>query len=181
MKNSVIFTIVTILFLHFFSCQSTKTITLIGNSYDEKTNKTILTLIPYGNIQIPGKWKKANYNEISRQHFFQNENGKSIAITKNPINKYPFFKENLSNKDLVNDFVKWDLEYWKTKGIETKILSDESDKGYIIWEAKNEKSKSTTIFLFGLKNSLAYNFSAELENWNENDVKVFLISLYENN
>lgn len=176
-----IFFLIAILSFQLTSCQSTKSSMLIADKYDEKENSTILTILPYGNIKIPKKWKKTKYNEVSRQHFFQSEDNKFIGIAKNPISKYPFYKENVSNTALVSEFVNWDLEYWKSKGMMTTILDDKSERGFILWHVSDAKSESKTIFLFGIKNNFAYNFSAELKNWDETEIKSFLISLYESN
>jgi len=161
------------------SCGSTKqTSTLIGDSYDEATNKTTLILVPYGNVDIPGKWTRTNYNQVSRQQFFVNYDSATIAIAKSPKEKYPFFEETKEDFRLVFDFYKWDSEYWVQQGLtETKIKENKTDN-YIIWQITGEKVNN--LFLFGLKNNLIINYMVSSD-WTESKKIDFLTDLYMNN
>ncbi|MFA7446722.1 MAG: hypothetical protein WCY89_12320 [Flavobacteriaceae bacterium] len=165
----------------FISCKTNKTSMLISDNYDESKNQTTLMLFPYGNIVFPDKWTKTDFNQSSKQHIFTNNNSTTLAIAKNPKEKYPFFKTELTDKEFVADFVQWDSEYWRNQGITVSIINDQSDNGYILWKATNEEKSINTIFLFGAKNDFGYNFSVASETWSEEKIKDFLIDLYINN
>lgn len=154
---------------------------IIADDYDEKQNQTTLTLLPYGNIVIPGKWTKTSYNQVSRQHFFTNNDSTTVAVTKNSKEKYPFFKSIQSDKEFVTDFVKWDTEYWKKQGLTVTTVDNQSDKGYILWQVKNDEKKVNTFFLSGAKNELAYNFSGTSQSWAAKEIKDFLVKLFNDN
>lgn len=85
-------------------CSSSRTSIIVSDSYDKATDKTTLGLIPYGNIEIQGKCTKTRYNEVSRQHFFVNNDSIAIAITKAPKEKYPFYEENLTDEEFTEKF-----------------------------------------------------------------------------
>jgi hypothetical protein len=163
------------------SCKRTQTSMIIADCYDEKKNQTTLTLLPYGNIVLPDKWTKTSYNQVSRQHFFTNNDSTTVAVTKNPKDKYPFFKPNQTDSEFVTDFVKWDAEYWENQGLTVTTVDNQADKGYILWQAKSDEKNVNTIFLFGSKNGLAYNFSSTSKKWTETKIKDFLAQLFNDN
>jgi len=138
-----------------------------------------LIILPYGNINIPDRWKKTDYNPVSKQYFFRNSDSTTIAIAKNPKEKYPFYKADQSDKIFIAEFVKWDAEYWEKQGMENKILTDNSDQGYTTWQVL--KNDVNTILLFGLKKGLVYNFSVTSATWIDKKKEEFLIQLFNSN
>jgi len=153
---------------------------VVTDSYNEEKNQTTLTLLPYGNIVIPDKWAKVSYNNVSKQHFFKNSDSITIAVTKNPKKNYPFFKKKQTDKNFVTEFVNWDAEYWQKQGFEIKRISDNSNDGFLIWQVLDAK-KISTIFLFGSKNDLAYNFAVVSKGWSNEKAQEFLINLFRTN
>jgi hypothetical protein len=115
MNRQIINVTIGLLIVALTSCKTPQTSMIIADSYDEKKNQTTLTLLPYGNIVLPGKWTRTSYNQVSRQHFFTNHDSTTIAIAKNSKDKYPFFKPNRTDIEFVTSFVKWDSEYWENK------------------------------------------------------------------
>ena len=157
---------------------------IVADKYDATKNETTLTILPYGNVIIPNEWKKTSYNQVSKQHFFQNSDLTTIAIAKNLKEKYPFYKAEFNEKEFVEEFVKWDSEYWKGQGLETSIIENKTENNFIIWNAKNKsetKQEVNTIFLFGLKNNFVYGFSISSKTWNEEQKITFLKNLYNKN
>lgn len=154
---------------------------IIADSYDQKKDQTTLIILPYGNIVIPKKWTKKSYNQISRQHFFTNNDSTTIAVTKNPKNKYSFYKSNQTDSEFVIDFVKWDAEFFEKQGFTTATLDNQSEIGFILWQVKNEEKNVNTIILFGVKNGFAYNFSGTSKTWTETKIKDFLVQLFNKN
>ena len=155
---------------------------IIADSYDEKKNQTTLTLLPYGNINLPDKWTKKSYNQVSKQHFFNNSDSTTVAVTKNPKQKYSFFNSEQADKEFVTEFVKWDAGYWKKQGLKTSIINDKSENGFILWQATDStKTNVNTIFLFGSKNGFAYGFSGTSKTWSEEKIQNFLIKLFNDN
>ena len=173
--------IIGLLIIAVTSCKTTQTSMIIADSYDEKKNQTTLTLLPYGNIVIPNKWTKTEYNQVSKQHFFKSNDSTTLAVTKNPKNKYPFFKPEQADSEFVRDFVKWDAEYWEKQGLKVTTVDNQTDKGYILWQTRSDEKKVNTIFLFGAKNGLAYNFSGTSKTWAETKIKDFLVQLFNDN
>lgn len=163
------------------ACKTTQPSMIIADSYDEKQNQTTLTLMPYGNIVFPGKWTKTSYNPISRQHFFTNNDSTTIAVTKNPKDKYPFHKTSQTDSEFVTEFVKWDAEYWEKQDLTITTVDEKSEKAYILWQAKSDEKNVNTIFLYGSKNGLAYNLSGTSKTWEETQIKDFLVQLFNDN
>ena len=172
MKQQTIFIGLIFLLMVTFSCKSTSTSVITGENYDSKKDETTLILVPYGNITIPNKWNKKSYNEISKQHFFTNSDSTTLAIAKNPKQKYPFYQNEDSDKEFVINFVKWEADYFKEKGIIVTTLEDKSSQGYILFEAKTGEDKYD-IFLIGSKNGFAYNFLSSSNVWTKEDIKMF--------
>ena len=158
------------------ACKTHSTSVLVGDKYDDKSNQTVLTLLPYGNIVMPGKWVKKSYNEVSRQHFFTNNDSTAIALAINPKEKYPFFKPSQSDQDFVVDFVNWETDFWQQQSLEAKWLEDSSANGYIVWQVEGKNTNN--IFLFAAKNGLAYNFLAASPKWDDAQKVLFLRDLF---
>jgi len=155
---------------------------IIADSFDVKKNQTTLTILPYGNIVLPEKWTKTSYNQESKQHFFKNSDSTTVALSKNPKDKYPFFTNKQTDKEFVNEFVKWDAEYWEKQGLKVKTINDKSENGFIVWQATDSsKVDINTIFIFGSKNGFAYNFSGTSKTWTDEKIAVFLIKLFNDN
>jgi len=118
---------------------------IVADSYDENNNITTLTLLPYGNIEIPGQWTKSKYNEVSRQHFFVDKDSTSIAVTKNPQEKYPFYTETIADKEFARKFYEWEKDHYEKQGFEIKEKS--SGINFVIWTANGDNAN--TILLYG--------------------------------
>lgn len=176
--------IIGILFLLNISCKTNQTNMIVADKYDVTKNQTTLTILPYGNVIIPKEWKKTSYNQVSKQHFFQNNDLTTISIAKNLKEKYPFYKAEQNDEEFVSEFVKWDSEYWKNQGLEISTIENKAENTYIIWNAKNTnetKPEVNTFFLFGVKNNFVYGFSISSKVWNEEQKIDFLKNLYETN
>lgn len=154
---------------------------IVGTNYNQQKNETILTVLPYGNIALPGNWIKVSYDKVSKQHFFKNDDSTTIAVTKNPKQQYPFYKSEQSNEDFLSEFTKWESDYFKTQGATINFIEDQSDKGYVLWKASIEKENINTIYLFGLKGDYAYNLLSDSKTWTDEKKKQFLINLFNNN
>lgn len=161
------------------SCKTTATSVIYGDSYDDKKNQTVMVIIPYGNITIPGKWTKTHYSQTSRQTFFINSDSTTLAIAKAPKEKYPVYKPNQTDKEFVTAFVKWDAEYYEKHGLYTKTLTDKSDNGYIVWQVTG--NHLNTIFIYGIKNNFAYNFSTTSTKLSDETKATLVTELYNTN
>ena len=159
------------------SCSTTKTSMIVTDSFDQNKNVTTLTLLPYGNIDIPGQWTKTKYNEISRQHFFSDKDSTTIAVTKNPQEKYPFYTETLTDAEFARKFFEWEKAHYEKQGFE--IIEKYSSNNFIVWTANG--NNANTIFLYGAKNKYAYNFAVFTDNWTEEKRTEFLKNLFEGN
>lgn len=181
MNRHIIYLAIGLFIILLTSCKTTKKSTIVSDSYDEKKNQTTLTLLPYGNIVIPDKWTKTSYNKVSRQHFFTNNDSTTVALTKNPKDKYPFYRTNQTDSEFVAEFVKWDGDFLERQGLTVTTIDNQSNKGYILWQVISVEKKVNTIFLFGSKNGLAYNFSGSSKTWTETKIRDFLVQLYNDN
>ena len=161
------------------SCSSSKTSVVTADSYDKTKDQTTLGIIPYGNISMNGKWTKTSYNEVSQQHFFMNDEGTSIAITKAPKERYPFYIKNLTDYNFIEKFYQREFEHYSKQDIEIDKIETDKQKNYIIWKATGNNINTT--FLYGAKNNLAYNFSVMKGNWSDEKKIEFLKKIFNEN
>lgn len=150
---------------------------IVADNYNLKEDITTLTLLPYGKIDIPGKWTKTTYNQTSKQHFFIDKDSTSIAVTKNLQEKYPFYSGTMTDGQFSENFFEWEKEFYEKQGF--KIDKKMSGDNFVIWTA-NENNANTT-FLYGAKNKFAYNFAIYTDNWSDEQQVEFLINLFNNN
>jgi hypothetical protein len=176
MKRTIPILFLVLVFLG--SCKTRQTTMLISDSYDEENDITSLLLFPYGNIDIPGKWIKTNYNETSKQHYFKNNDSTSIAVALNPVYKYPFHIDNLNNEQWVNEFYQWDSEYYRNQGYTTEILKLSDSGNFLVWKITGKNVNS--MFLFGRKEEYAMNFAVYNNLPDEQRIN-FLSELFEQN
>lgn len=167
-----------IAFIIFSSCSTSRTSMLITESYDQKLDVTTQTQIPYGSIEIPGKWRKTKYLSTSRQHFFINQDSISIAVAKQLKEDYPFYLEDTSS-NFAQNFYEWEKNYYEKQGFTISKLEENSTLNYVIWEAKG--NSTNTIFLYGGKGKLAYNFAVFSGHWSKVETVDFLKCMFERN
>lgn len=180
MGRLIIFsTIILLTVLH--SCATTKSTTILySENYDATNDRTSVLMFPYGEIKIPGRWKKISENGVSGQYFFINQDSTIIAIALNPWNKYEFSNKNpeVTTDNFVRKFYEWDATYLKEQiNGEMRILTENKDENYLIWNLVNEKSVND-YYLFGLKGDIAYNLSITTEKWSEDSKVEFLELLF---
>lgn len=161
----------------FSSCYKSYQNLLVADSYNENTNQSNLSIIPYGQINIPGKWEKTHYNQNSRQYHFDNEDSVTLAVTLNPQDKYSFYLKNMTDSSFVRAFYKWEKDYYEKQGV--KINKVEEAKNYLIWTAQAEGVHS--MFLFGSKKGIVYNLGFLDNLWPDAKKQAFLKQLFENN
>lgn len=93
-----------LIFTTLLGCATHQTSVVVSDNYNQEADQTTLTIVPHGNINIPGKWTKTSYNAVSRQHFFENKDSITIAVTKNPKDQYPFYQKDLSDKEFTTQY-----------------------------------------------------------------------------
>lgn len=148
---------------------------------DSIEQKTILEIIPYGNVVIPGSWEHHSYLSTLHQQFFVNEDSTYIGIAKNPINRYPFFEVKQTSKEFLVEYYKWDVIYWQQKGMETRLFRNRTDSGYVIWMARDPQTSIYSVLLYGIKDTFAYNLSIASNKLTDDEMANFLIELYSGN
>lgn len=148
----------------------------VADVYDSHSDQTTLTILPYGDIVIPGKWVKTDYNETSTQHFFTNSDSTVLAVSKNPHEKYPFYKKNLNDSSFVSEYFKWDADYLVKQGYVTKLIKDSSGNGYVVWQAV--APGLDYMYLFGSKEQFGYNLMLTSDQMNKVERVQFLEDVF---
>lgn len=164
-------------------CATQRTSTLVGGDYNQTKNETDYFVLPYGSVALPGKWEKANYNTISRQQFFKNQDSVIIAIAFGRFDKYEF---NIDGSQTGYNFVKayyeWDSKYFvESHGLKRQPIESDSTKKFMIYRifGQIEKGEFDTYFLIGEKNGNISNFSiSDTDKWTESEKTNFLKSLF---
>jgi hypothetical protein len=165
------------------NCATQRTSTIVGGDYNKTENETDYFVLPYGSVTLPGKWDKTNYNTISRQQFFRNQDSVIIAIAFGRFNKYEF---NMDGSKTGNNFVKayyeWDSKYFvDSHGLKRQPLENDSTNNFMIYRiyGQIEKGEFDTYFLIGEKNGNTSNFSiSDTDKWTENEKVDFLKNLF---
>ena len=76
-------------------------------------------------------------------------------------------------------FYEWDANYLKElyKG-QLKILTENKEKNYLVWNIASGQHQVNEYFLFGLKGKIAYNLSVTCDKWDEEKKVKFLEQLF---
>jgi len=178
-KTCLLFSIIVFL----TNCATQRTSTIVGGDYNATKNETDYFVLPYGSVTLPGKWEKSNYNTISRQQFFRNQDSVIIAIAFERFNKYEF---NMDGSQTGYNFVKayydWDSKYFvDSHGLKRQPIESDSINNFMIYRiyGQIEKGEFDTYFLIGERNGNISNFSiSDTEKWNESEKTKFLKNLF---
>jgi len=165
------------------NCATHRTSTIVGGNYNETKNETDYFVVPYGSVILPGRWEKTNYNSISRQQFFRNQDSVIIAIAFGRFDKYEF---NMNGSETGNNFVKayyeWDSKYFvESHGLKRQVIESDRTNHFIVYRifGQIEKGEFDTYFLIGEKNGNISNFSiSDTDKWTESEKTIFLKNIY---
>jgi hypothetical protein len=178
-----ILSILTLTTILLTGCATKKISTIEGYDYDELKNQTNYFVLPLGSVSIPGKWEKRNYQSVSRQQFFINEDSIKIAIAFNRFDDYEFNTDGSKKGfEFVRAFYEWDSKFFAdTYGLERRILENDSINKYILYQIYGtaKGTKFDTYFLIGNKEGNVNNLSITSTNkWTEKEKVDFLKKLY---
>ncbi len=184
MKTNLIKTLLLLLLtIVLTNCATQRTSTIVGGEYNKTKNETNYFVLPYGSVTLPGKWEKTNYNTISRQQFFKNQDSVNIAIAFGRFDKYEFNKNGLqTGYNFVKAYYEWDSKYFvDSHGLERQMVESDSTNHFMVYRISGqiEKGKFDTYFLIGEKNGNISNFSiSDTERWTDIEKTKFLKNLF---
>ena len=181
MKNQIgIYRLVAVVLVGIIShaCAPHQTAIIYGDNYDAKKNVTSITILPYGGVDVPGKWIKTSENKISHQHFFLGPDSTTFAVALNQWDKYEFYSNEITPDNFLQKFYEWESDYFKkqTNG-QARIVKEDKAKHFIIWNLTRPPGLNE-YFLFGLKGKVAYNLYLGSDHWDETKQIELLEKIY---
>jgi hypothetical protein len=178
MKNKSIIALSLLMLLITGCSPSNYTSTMVSVSYNPEQQVTDYINFPYGSVSIPGKWNKSNYNSSSHQQFFSNEDSITFAVMMGPLDKYEFYKPDMSESHFLEEFYQWDSKYWVNRiNGKRSIIKSDSTNSYLVWHLSDE-STVNGYFLFGARNFIVYSLFISSDKWNEDRKTIFLEQVY---
>lgn len=189
MKSTIfksVLLVTTVILLNSCSTSKNAESTITDVNYDKDKNVTEYLVFPYGEVLIPGKWTKSNYNRVSRQQFFINEDSTiTIAVVLGRTEKYEFNKNNdFKGYSFVNKFYKWDTEYFISNfNFKRELLEEDKKNNLIIYRiyGKVKQDNVNTYFLISNNNGYVKNLSISItDKWNKEEKITFLKKMYFN-
>ena len=114
-------------------------------------------------FEIPGKWEFRTQLKESGQFHLTNKSEKlSLLISVRKPEKFEFYQEGLTEKELLNKFYKWESDYWtSSNGIKAEVseVKQNEEKNYIIWKltlknmSQNDNKYQTSYLLYAVRNN----------------------------
>lgn len=165
------------------NCASQRVSTIVGVDYNETKDETDYFVVPYGSVSIPGKWTKTNYNSISKQQFFRNDDSIILAIAFGRFDKYEFNTDGrLKGFDFVKSYYNWDSKFFvEFHGLQRQEMEIDSINGFLAYRifGNIEKGEFDTYFLIGEKNGNVTNISiSDTDKWTESEKLTFMKNLF---
>lgn len=114
-------------------------------------------------------------------NFFTNNKETTLVVTKGIKSRYSFYTANQTDQEFVKNFVQWEQTYYEEQGFTVTVLESQLEQGYMIWQIKDEEGEILSIFLYGVKKGIVYNFGSYSKQWTETEIKDFLLALFHNN
>lgn len=127
-------------------------------------------------LKIPGKWQILNTTADSGQTYLKNNEGIIIAVARNPMKSYPFYKNSATEFENVTLFYQWDSDYYREQKMNVSKIKENAALGYIIWKYNDKKLDN--LFLFGASNNNFLNLLVYTKNWSEPEKILFLENLF---
>ncbi|CAI8721692.1 hypothetical protein [Chryseobacterium sp. IT-36CA2] len=131
-------------------------------------------------FEFPGKWEYKNHLKQSGQFHLSNKDEKiSVLISVRKPEKFEFYKEGLTEKELLNAFYKWEYDYWaSSNGVKAEVsdVKRNEEKNYIIWKIivrnmpQNDHKDQTSYLLYAVRNNNLISFNLT----NNTDKKILL-------
>ena len=133
-------------------------------------------------VQFPESVKYIRTDENSGAFLFHDKQNSNIQVSVRPSQNMEFYKEGLSQTELLEAFYKWDFDFWKSNTINAKVteISKKLSEGYVLWsiELDYESQKINQIILSGVKENNVVFISIINPKIKMNEKKKFLIDLY---
>lgn len=114
-------------------------------------------------FEVPGKWEYRTQLKESGQFHLTNKSEKiSMRISVRKPEKFEFYKEGLTEDELLNKFYAWEYDYWaSSKGIKAEVaeIKRNEEKKYIIWKIviknspQNNNKDLITYLLYAVRNN----------------------------
>jgi hypothetical protein len=168
-KNSLLFQLLIILLIIALPYKA-----LCQESTDYTTVKTATET-----VKIPGKWQILNTTADSGQTYLKNNDGVVIAVARNLMKAYPFYKNTATAFEQVSLFYQWDSDYYKEQKFNVLKIKEDATLGYIIWKYNDKELDN--IFLFGASKTEFLNLLVYTKLWEEKEKIAFLENLLELN
>lgn len=152
---------------------------LITDSYSELDNTTTLTILPYGNVVIPGLWEKIKKSNSSYEHWFRNADSTVILITLALPGNYEVYDESRSAFENLYAHYKWESAYVEGNGRKIVEIHVDKEENFVLWASSI--GEAYRLSLYGLKSNRLYKLAIDESNWFEVEQREFLVDLYERN
>lgn len=120
-------------------------------------------------FEIPGKWEYKNQLKQSGKFHLSNKDKKiSLLISVRKPEKFDFYKEGLTEKELLNAFYKWEYDYWaSSSGVKAEVSEIKRNEGrnYIVWRIivknmpQNDHKDPTSYLLYAVRNNNLISFN----------------------
>ena len=102
--------------------------------YDAKANSTTYTVLPHGNVILPGKWEAGKYAKTSRQQYFYRADTTTMIVSVGLCSSYEFGKGKVADADFINSYYNMEANYQiKLQEQTPVILESDSAARYKIW------------------------------------------------
>lgn len=120
-------------------------------------------------FEVPGKWEYKNQLKSSGQFHLSNKDEKiNLLISVRKPEKFEFYKEGITEKELLNAFYQWEYDYWaSSNGVKAEVseVKRNEEKNYIIWkiiikDKSQDVSKDLTSYLlYAVRNNNLISFN----------------------
>ncbi len=183
MKDKFLKTFIICFVIFITSCATQRLSTIVGGEYNESKNETDYFVFPFGAVTIPGKWEKKEYNPVSKQQYFTNQDSVILAIAFGRYNNYEFNLDGSYKEfDFVMAYYEWDSEYFiKTYGLKRELFESDSIKNFLTYRIYGdiEQGKFNTYFLVGEnRGNISLLSISKSEKWTSEEKFNFLKKLY---
>lgn len=137
-------------------------------------------------IELPGKWIHTKDNSGSQFGFENKKLGGFFTVSIREAKKIEFYKSEFSNYsefELLNEFFKWDFDYWKENPRnEVYELNKNEGNKTIIWKAMPQQvvKSSFNYRLDGIQNGYIISISYINEKMDEQQKIDLLKNIYSN-
>lgn len=140
--------------------------TITSFYYNKRKDQSEYSVLPFGQISLPGKWKKEQFDKVSKQQrFIKSDDSLWLSVLFARCDRFEFNHDaSQTGFAFVKAYYDWEKNFFTQTGeLKAEIIEQDSARAYLIWHLYGvaKKQEVDCYFLYRDNNCRVSNFYLE--------------------